>query len=92
MPEQEPVWFHRSSIHSTEENDFIVNNFRLNDIWIGGNDIENEGQFKWSDNSNWNYENWTSGNPNNAERREDCVEGDWAAGTSWNDDKCDKLQ
>uniref|UniRef100_A0A8C6SEX0 C-type lectin domain-containing protein n=1 Tax=Neogobius melanostomus TaxID=47308 RepID=A0A8C6SEX0_9GOBI len=59
-----------ASIHSTEENTFIValinqatgENRRT---WIGAQDAIQEGQWMWSDGSVWDYLNWRTGEPNN---------------------------
>ena len=53
--------------------------------------MENEGQWKWSDESSWKYENWIKGEPNNSGegKEEHCAE--WHK-TGWNDDNCDGLQ
>lgn len=43
----------------------IVNSILLGKQWIGGNDIENEGVFKWVTNETFSYTKFTSGEPNN---------------------------
>ena len=59
-------------------------------IWIGLNDINNEGIFKWADSSNiTNYTNWNSGEPNNYNDNEDCVEMNGYG--YWNDYPCSSL-
>ncbi len=34
--------------------------------WVGANDIDTEGVFKWSNSSQFNYTNWSGGAPNNS--------------------------
>ena len=55
--------------------------------WIGLNDIDNEGTFVWADGSGSTFRFWASGQPNDDQDNQDCVEtyGD----VSWNDLPCD---
>merc|ERR1719419_1492186 len=53
-----------ASIHSTEENEFL--NSMGCYCWIGLNDIDNEGEFVWSDGSDVDFLHWRGGEPNNA--------------------------
>ena len=56
--------------------------------WIGLNDLEDEGEFVWTDETPVNFEAWGGGEPNNA-GNEDCVHlASWTGGT-WNDMPCD---
>ena len=50
-----------ASIHSMEENDFIVSFLNINPIWIAGSITEKDGQFRWIDGSKWDFENWDKG-------------------------------
>ena len=34
--------------------------------WLGGTDAEQEGTWKWVTGESWNYQRWSSGNPDNA--------------------------
>eukprot|EP00092_Neocalanus_flemingeri_P019105 GFUD01020695.1.p1 GENE.GFUD01020695.1~~GFUD01020695.1.p1 ORF type:complete len:187 (+),score=32.94 GFUD01020695.1:219-779(+) len=52
-----------ASIHSMEENDFIVSFHQDNPIWTGGSITEKDGQFRWLDGSDWDFENWDEGEP-----------------------------
>ncbi len=62
------------AVDSAEENQWLVDN-ALMAIWIGYNDIENEGTFKWINGSSNNvYTNWNSGEPNNSGNAEDYTE------------------
>ena len=46
----------------------------VDEIWVGANDLENEGQWTWvSDNSNAMETIWTPGEPNDWEGAEDCA-------------------
>ena len=55
---------------------------------IGGNDIDTEGSWVWSDGSLWNYQNWKSGQPSNSYDEEHCLELGYLGETSWNDLPC----
>jgi len=54
-----------SSVHSKEENQFIVDilGSEPNPTWIGGSVVEVEGDFFWLDGSAWDFENWDEGEP-----------------------------
>jgi hypothetical protein len=56
------------------------------EVWIGLDDIEEEGTFLWADGSAPSYVAWAAGQPNDAGGTQDCVRmlGD---GT-WNDSDC----
>ena len=89
-------------IDSSVENDFISNNFLTyspaTKYWIGLNDLRNEGQFEWSDESSLSgYTNWLGSNPNNWGGSEDCVSIAWGVhywglvdfrNPQWNDENC----
>merc|ERR1712013_26161 len=63
-------------------------------FWIGGSDQEEEGIWKWSDGSKWNFTQWLTNEPNNHLDNENCVQFGlhrWAQ-NGWNDEKCDFKQ
>lgn len=54
------------SITSEQENDWVKENFvEKSAVWIGFNDLDQEGSFKWTTNEAVSYTNWNSGEPNN---------------------------
>ena len=70
---------HLTSIHSAEENLFVTSlqpkdSARDSGIWIGGNDIDTEGIWEWTDGSTWNFQIWRYGEPNAAFINEDCAD------------------
>ena len=60
-------------------------------IWIGYNDIETEGEFKWADGTNSSYTNWEIGQPDNYAGNEQCTEK-FYINPKWNDDNCQYLR
>jgi hypothetical protein len=80
---------HLASIGSFEENDFILKNFGFFDgqdrrLWIGFNDADVEGDWRWSDGSKVTFTNWNGGEPNNANGVEHYAEMLGSNG-AWND-------
>ena len=72
---------------SEAENDYIADLIPNNNIWIGINDIDQEGVFVAVDGSDITYTNWDSGEPNN-DWNEDVViirVGHWKRQKAWND-------
>jgi hypothetical protein len=55
--------------------------------WLGYNDTQTEGVWRWSHGSS-SYTNWQSGEPNNV-NNEDCAHDNWAGRSGWNDYPCD---
>ena len=52
--------------------------------WFGGNDIEEEGVWKWTDNTPWDFTNWVPQEPNDLDGNQDCLQINW----SWDDAGC----
>ena len=78
---------HLASIHSNVTNDFVAEGTKrrgLDRLWLGGNDIEEEGTWKWTDCTPWEDTFWGGGEPNNL-GEEDCLE---VRSLKWNDLKC----
>ena len=66
-----------ASITSANENLWISNTFTAEELdytMIGGNDIQQEGNWKWINGESWAYTNWVGIEPNNGHGDED-----WAA-------------
>ena len=62
---------HLASVHSIATNDFVLegmNRTGLDMAWLGGNDIEMEGTWKWVDCTPWEFKFWAPGEPNNGQR------------------------
>lgn len=94
---------HLVTIGSVEENQFVLELWRsLRSpssgsplrVWIGLNDIEEEGNYVWIDGSPLDYENWTPGLPDQWSPEQDCGEM-WNTFNNldvgyWNDYICSK--
>ncbi|XP_022341256.2 low affinity immunoglobulin epsilon Fc receptor-like [Crassostrea virginica] len=94
---------HLVEINSRGEQDFILSTlsflrFGGDGVWIGLNDVQQEGRYLWTTGDTLSYSNWGPGQPNNnyGKRRfilghveEDCVVmlyRDWG---HWNDVTCE---
>ena len=71
---------HLASVTSESTNDYISKE-KSRHLWIGGSDKENEGTWKWTDGSAWNFTKWNKGQPSNGsdEDDEDCLQYFWHA-------------
>ena len=71
-----------TSIHLSEENDFInilINTSATIQVWIGGTDADQEDQWKWTDGSDWDFLNWVSDQPDGTQEQNSVAieEGKW---------------
>ena len=61
-------------------------------FWIGGNDLQREGTFAWSNGEPWSFTAWGMDEPNDFNLGEDCVEMRATSGVwNWNDLPCDSM-
>ena len=77
-----------SEVHSNFTKDYILEGMRtrgLDKAWLGGNDIEEEGVWKWTDCTPWEHSFWAPGDPNNWFGGENCLE---VYRRKWNDARC----
>ena len=76
-----------ASIQTDEENNFIFELAGENPVSLGGNDLDTEGTWTWSDEREWGeFINWGENEPNNIEG-EHCIEIRHFNGR-WNDYNC----
>lgn len=88
---------HLVFIESADENAFLTDFFNqkrqgsLNDAWIGLNDREKEGDWKWGEEKGMLYSNWSDdyNEPNGDEKRDqDCAFISMFFGGEWVDELC----
>jgi len=88
-----------ASITSEAINQYVLEGMRtrnLSYIWIGGNDKDEEGTWKWVDGSPFEFTFWGFGEPNNFGGNEDCMVHGWPSWRNtdgwgpnmWNDYHC----
>ena len=75
---------------TSSRNSFITHlTYGVAYVWIGLSDRANERHFHWvGTDEHAEYENWKTGQPDNFEGNEDCVETNWQAPGRWNDRNC----
>ena len=74
-----------ASVHSHEENAFIL---QLTDgnPWLGGSDLDTEGEWVWSDGTPWDFSPWGRDQPNNRFGNQDCTS--MRKHGTWSDSNC----
>ncbi|MDB9381784.1 lectin-like protein, partial [Nodularia spumigena CS-584] len=73
------------TINSQVEQDWLVNTFGTEQLWIGLTDKVTQGQFKWASGENSTYTNWYPGEPNGNNGQEDYVGMNFGGAGKWND-------
>ncbi|XP_073724610.1 galactose-specific lectin nattectin [Misgurnus anguillicaudatus] len=77
------------SVHNTVEHNFLLYVSADTRSWIGGHDGEIEGQWLWTDGSQFDFTTWCSGSPdNNDGDPEHCLEINFSTNLCWNDTPC----
>ncbi len=84
---------HLATITSQVEHDFVLNqwpNLEADyEFWIGGTDEASEGNWLWITGETWSNTYWNSGEPNNSDGGENCLDYKNVEGLGWNDASCD---
>ena len=88
-----PQMHHRAylaSVHSDGEQQFLANQFAkpYGVVWIGLNDIKDEGHFTWINGDAVNFTYWSHGQPDDQGAVQDCtvIKPDYSY--MWDDDTC----
>ncbi|XP_072041128.1 C-type lectin domain family 4 member G-like [Amphiura filiformis] len=85
---------HLVGINDKDENEFVSDLIACPQMpngaytWIGLNDMGNEGVFRQADGSSADFKNWASGEPNDSNGSENCVETNHGNRELWNDRSC----
>ncbi|XP_031558561.1 fibropellin-3-like [Actinia tenebrosa] len=86
---------HLTSVTSLEETNFLItlvkNAITDKFVWIGLNDIDQEGKYTWVDGSAFIFSSWMEGQPNDPGATENCVDFGIAGG-AWYDFGCHNLE
>ena len=80
---------HLASITSDAINQYVLegmNSRGFGSTWIGGNDIDEEGTWKWTDGSPFDFTFWDRGQPDNWGGNEHCMHHGFFG--HWNDQSC----
>ncbi|BFZ21806.1 hypothetical protein BsWGS_24845 [Bradybaena similaris] len=82
-----------AEINSQAENDFLVSEAqtrKLGNVWLGGSDILKEGAFRWTTSGETigAFTNWNSGEPDNYNGAQHCLELREEFKHKWNDYQC----
>ncbi|XP_027143462.1 type-2 ice-structuring protein-like isoform X2 [Larimichthys crocea] len=72
-------------IQSTTENKIKIK------TWVGGSDAQEEGEWFWSDGTEFSYSNWCPGEPNNYQGQH-CLQINYGTGNCWDDVSCYKYR
>jgi chromosome segregation ATPase len=81
-----------ATIRNQEEQDFLSQKVGDQRVWIGLNDVEREGDWRWVSGEPVTYTNFQHGQPDNAKGREDFVELRGNVSGKWNDHESPKYK
>lgn len=79
-----------ASVHNKEENAKVHELSKKANgqmVWIGANDRKKEGKWIWTDGTEWEYDSWDRGQPDNHQGKQDCG-GPWRGKDKWDYQNC----
>jgi hypothetical protein len=74
------------SVNEGIESQFLVTNYGSGNPWIGLNDLQQAGTWRWINGELFIYANWATGEPAGA--NEHCVMTNWGNPGKWNNGNC----
>uniref|UniRef100_A0A8C8J152 C-type lectin domain-containing protein n=1 Tax=Oncorhynchus tshawytscha TaxID=74940 RepID=A0A8C8J152_ONCTS len=82
-----------ASVHSTAEYNYIQEMVMIQTggfprAWIGGYDLAQEGLWLCSDGSRFDFTNWSKGQPDNYQGKQNCLYINYGAEKRWDDGMC----
>lgn len=75
---------HLATVRDEAEQAWLMQTFGGEQLWVGYNDVADEGSFVWADGDPSSYSFWCGGEPNNA-GGEDAAVISWGGDGCWND-------
>ena len=81
---------HLASVNTNAIEGYVVDELKRRGIdfaWFGGNDIKEEGVWKWTDHTPWEFTFWGQGQPDNYHGQQHCLIWGWNGG-KWDDESC----
>ncbi|XP_039631172.1 lectin-like [Polypterus senegalus] len=68
-----------ASVHNSYANHFVTNLIKSQDstgpvTWLGGSNCQQISTWLWTDGTKWDFSFWNPGEPNNAYKKEKCLE------------------
>ncbi len=84
---------HLVAVGSEDEQEWLVSVATGGRWWLGANDIDDEGEYVWSNGEPFDYNAWTGPEPNNHGGGQDCAVIEYGFGYmgAWNDTPCSGL-
>ena len=76
---------HLASIHSVEEQNFLMQTFNPSDrVWIGAVDPDHDRAWEWTDGSSFDFSYWMSGQPDGSTQDYAVMDCSYSTSCQWN--------
>jgi hypothetical protein len=79
---------HLVTLGSSAETDLVDSLYGGIEVWAGGTDRDDEGNWRWITDEPMPYFNWSGGEPNNDDGEEHCMVLRGEAASRWDDRRC----